>query len=247
MNQQTANFFWHGQPFSLYEKACVSSFLKCGFDVNVWVFDFLDVPNGANLKNASEFFKISEINNFTQDNVKGSLAAFSDAIRYHILNQYGGWWFDTDCFCLKNEKDFELLSKNKRIIAGWEDDKNINGAVLSFPDKSIAKESLELFEDICKKQNYIFNWGDIGPKLITSLVDITNTHRDILSTDYFYPIHYKETLTFFEPSLTNDISKKVENSFVVHLWNEIIRKNKINKNIMPEKNSFLYKKFVEVL
>jgi len=247
MNQQVANFFWHGPSFSLYEKACISSFVKNNFEVNVWTFNEFDVPKGVNLKDASVFLKITDINKFTQDGVKGSLAAFSDAIRYHILNNCGGWWFDTDCFCLKDEKDFASLTTNKKVIAGWEDHKNINGAVLNFLDKRLAQHSLSLLEDICKNKNYIFNWGDIGPKLITSLINLTGNQNDILDSNYFYPVHYKDTLAFFDSAVTESIDYKTKNSFVVHLWNEIIRKQNIDKNIMPEKNSFLYKKFIEVL
>jgi mannosyltransferase OCH1-like enzyme len=246
MTTQIANFFWHGAPLSLYEHACLSSFVKSNFTVNLWTFDHLVVPQGVNLKNASDFFNVEDISKFTQDGKIGSLAAFSDAIRYHILNQQGGWWFDTDCFCLKNEKDFKELAVNKKIVAGWEDENNINGAVLYFNDKEIAKASLIFLDNICKEKAYNFRWGDIGPKLITSLIKSTDTLNDVVPTDCFYPVHYKDTMNFLNPKLTNEVENTVKNSYVVHLWNEIITKKQIDKSIMPPVGSFLYKKFLEV-
>jgi hypothetical protein len=244
--KETANFFWHGPSLSLYEIYCLSSFLEQGFTVNLWTFKKYKVPTGINLKNVDEFFKIEDINKFVQDGTEGSLAAFSDAVRYHVLNSYGGWWFDTDCFCLKAEKEFKNLKTGKKIIAGWEDSKHINGAVLSFQNKELAKKSISMLYSICEEKNYKLSWGDIGPKLITLLVKDTNTINDILDQKYFYPIHYKEALKFLDPNSLNELTVKTKDSFVIHLWNEILKKNNINKNQFPPTNSFLYKKFLKI-
>ena len=38
-NKITANFFWHGSELSIYEKACLRSFLNYGFKVVVYSFE----------------------------------------------------------------------------------------------------------------------------------------------------------------------------------------------------------------
>ena len=245
MNRQIANFFWDGPSLSLYENFCLLSFVKNNFEVNLWTFDSLDVPNGVSLKNASIFYNKSDIQKFTQDNQIGSLAAFSDAIRYDILNAYGGWWFDTDCFCLKDESEFKKLTLEKSIIAGREDSNHINGAVLNFIDPCVSKKSLEMCRNICEEKNYNFKWGDIGPKLITELVNVLDLESNILDVEYFYSVHYKDALTLLDPLKTEQIELKIKNSFSIHLWNEILRKNTVNKNVMPPVGSFLYNKFLD--
>ena len=51
-DRETANFFWHGDALSVYEWACVSSFCRAGFAVNLWSYGPLKLPDGALARDA---------------------------------------------------------------------------------------------------------------------------------------------------------------------------------------------------
>ena len=40
--KNTANFFWYGSELTIYDKACLRSFLNCGFKVVVYSFKKLN-------------------------------------------------------------------------------------------------------------------------------------------------------------------------------------------------------------
>jgi len=237
MNQQVANFFWHGD-LSLYEVMCINSFVKHNFTVNLWSFNDFNLPS-VNFCNIEKFYKLSDIQKFYQDGKQGSLAAFSDAVRYTILKNFSGWWFDTDCVCFRDQHQFFELTVDKKIVAGWEDINHINGAVLNFVDPVYATKSFNLFTEISKEQNNSFRWGDIGPKLITQLIKDNNLENEVVPQNYFYPIHYKNAVDIFDESKLTETTNLCKDAYTLHLWNEVLRKKKINKNVIPNNNSLM--------
>ena len=114
-----ANFFWVGQV-TFQEFACFNSFLKNGFTVNIWTYDneLQDSNNYLkeeefNIKNAEEILPSTLLRSFYQGRERGSISSFSNLFRYQLLIREGGWWFDADCFCIKNIKQ----SKNVPVLA----------------------------------------------------------------------------------------------------------------------------------
>lgn len=241
-SKEIANFFWHGNGMTLYEKNCILSFVKNDFQVNLWSFETINLP-GVIFCNASKFFNISDVGSITQNNKSGCIAAFSDLFRYSVLKDVGGWWFDTDCICLKNQLDFKKLKENKNIIAGFEEPEIINGAVLSFSNQDLANAAYSLVNQILEEKNNIISWGEIGPRLITRLVNEKNLKSEIQQTEAFYPVHWKYALDALDPTKTSDINQRCKNSFVYHYWNEIIKKKNIDKSRNPPVGSFIYNKF----
>jgi hypothetical protein len=244
-DKEIANFFWHGNAMSLYEQKCISSFVNHNFHVNVWSFTSRELPKGAILCDASKYFKIEDVTSINQDNKLGCIAAFSDAFRYSVLKDVGGWWFDTDCICLRDQEEFKKLKNNKSIIAGFENENIINGAVLNFVDPTLADQAYRLLTQILTDKNRNIKWGEIGPKLITQLVSNNNLLNEIYPQSFFYPVHWKNAVDALNPKLTDELDTKCSNSYVYHYWNEIIKKNKIDKNCLPPIDSFIYNKFLK--
>ena len=244
-SKEVANFFWHGNPLSIYEICCLKSFVKHNWIVNLWSFDKnVNVPDNVNVCDASNFYKIEDIQTFTQQGKQGCIAAFSDAFRYKVLQKYQGWWFDTDCICLKDQSEFFTLTQNKRIVAGYENNRrDINGAILNFVDSDLASLALSMMEKTLIEKNRSISWGEIGPKLITELVKNKNLEDEIFPQNYFYPIHYKNALDIFDETKLLDIINLCKESYTLHLWNEVLKKKKINKNPVPDNNSFMNKLF----
>ena len=77
-----ANFFWHNnKQFTYYEYACVSSFVKNNFDVNVYSYENIKLPKNAKLKDASKIISKKNIYKYNHQGKKGCLAAFADKFR----------------------------------------------------------------------------------------------------------------------------------------------------------------------
>ncbi len=53
------------------------------------------------MQDARQILPASKVFRNQRGEGKGSLAAFSDLFRYKLLMDRGGWWVDTDIFCLK--------------------------------------------------------------------------------------------------------------------------------------------------
>jgi hypothetical protein len=240
---EKANFFWYGNPLSLYEQLCLTSFIKNGFEVNVWSYMDLDLPEGVNLKNAQEIIPEDYLFKYTQAGKPKNMAAFSDVFRFNLTYQRPGeWWFDIDCICLKNSNEFSKIKSNKKIIIGWEDEFSANGAVLNIPNQEIGKDLITKQKYICDTVNDI-PWGDIGPRLLTKFCLENNMLEEILPKETFYPVHFNQTSLFFNTYETKNVLDMCQNSYTCHIWNEILSRNNINKNILPPANSFLYTMF----
>ena len=238
-----ANFFWHNnKKFTFYEYACVNSFVKNNFDVNVYSYENIKLPKNAKLKDASKIISKKHIYKYNHQGKKGCLAAFADKFRIELLKKDNGWYFDTDVMCLKNSSHFFELEKNNKIIIGLETNNNINNAVLRINDTILLDTISKRIDDM----GFTFNWGEIGPKLLTSILKETKQFSFALKQYYFYPLNYKDNFKILLlPEFNNKAIEITKNSYVCHNYNQILTRFGIPKNIMPPKNSFLYNKFIK--
>ena len=182
-----ANFFWHGKSLSLYEYICISSFIKKGFNVNVYSYNQLILPKGAVLCDASEIMPITDTYKYTQGGKSSNLAAFSDAFRYNLINIKGGWWFDADVICLADPLIYQDLIETKeiKISMGYESSDIINGAVLYIDNEKCINKIIEELE--CAGD--VFAWGEIGPKLITRVINNLQLSHLVDPSFYYYAIY----------------------------------------------------------
>lgn len=242
---EVANFFWYGKPISLYEEMSLKSFIQNGFEVIVWGYMPLDLPKGATLRYAGEILHPDHLFKYTQGGESRNLAAFSDVFRYNLLAQKPGeWWFDIDCICVKQAYEFAQLKQNKKFVAAWEDPdkRSANCAAITMPDKKFAEDLVIKQKHICDTVSDI-PWAGIGPRLLTSHCIDTGLADEILSMDAFYPIGYWETNKFYDPEEKQNTVKKCKESYIVHLWNEILSREGIDKTVWPNEDSYLYELF----
>jgi hypothetical protein len=47
---------WVGGELSLFEKACLSSFVRLGQDIELFTYEPVEVPKGVKLRNASQHY-----------------------------------------------------------------------------------------------------------------------------------------------------------------------------------------------
>jgi hypothetical protein len=237
-NPRAANFFWSGE-LTFYELSNLLSFKKNGFEVIVWSYEDLNLPKGILRKDASEIISQNYLTSFNQNFQKQNLSSFSNLFRYELLKKYGGWWFDSDCICLKPVEDFVKLTINRPFVLAYENPELIGSSAMYINDMEIV-DSLraEIYKRI-DKNNFKFFWGEIGPNLITDVFAEKNIFNMVLSSNTFFPVPPSSIKLFFLSKDYPFLLEKISESYICHTWNEMFRRYNISKNILPPKNSFL--------
>ena len=241
----TANFFWEG-TITDYEVASINSFVRNGFSVNLWTYSqnsFAEISKEVEIKDASEILSIDLLNKLTQNLQKANYSSFSNLFRYKLLDVYGGWWFDTDCFCQKNVLEFEKIISNREYVLGLERENYVGSAVMYFTDTKLLKQIENKAYELIEENNYRLKWGQIGPDLITDVVISKKLIDNILDPTYFFPVPPNQIGKLFNPNIQENEKNEINNSFVCHTWNEMFRKYNINKNTYPPRNSYLFNQF----
>ena len=241
----TANFFWEG-ALTEYEVASINSFVRNDFSVNLWSYSknsFSEISTEVKIRDASEILPIDLLKKLTQNLQKANYSSFSNLFRYKLLDVYGGWWFDTDCFCQKNVVEFEKIITNRDYVLGLERENYVGSAVMYFADTKLLNQIEDKAYELIKENNYRLKWGQIGPDLITDVVISKKLIDNILDPTYFFPVPPNKIGKLFTPNLEKIEENTISNSFVCHTWNEMFRKYNINKTIYPPKNSFLFNQF----
>ncbi|WP_026958182.1 hypothetical protein [Aliagarivorans taiwanensis] len=241
MTKNTVQSLWIGPSLSKIEQLSMRSFVHHGNPYHLYTYNDIDnVPDGVVVKDANEILPEREI---FRDR-SGSLGAFSDVFRFKLLESTSSFWVDTDVVCLK-PYDFE-----ESEVFGFQDDGSVNGAVLRLSkDSDVLREAL----DYCARPNVVrdydsnkvkrrklvrkikrsglsdISFGEIGPDLITKILK----DKDLLATAkpiyYFYPIHHSCARTIFSEN-GKEMASFLEHSYSLHLWNEIFRREGIDKN-----------------
>lgn len=240
---KTANFFWHGKALSLYERCSLLSFVQKGFYVQMWAYQPFEVPDTVTLCDASTILPATDLQKYTQAGKKGDLAAFSDAFRYTLLKKQGGWWFDMDMLCLKPVSEFERqFDERQPIVIGRLDDHSLGGAVLRINQKHLIDRIIRETED----QGSEFAWGEIGPKLLTRIVQSEKLDSFVANEKLFYSVHANSALELILPASLEKISSLCTDSFTLHFYNEFLSRWKIPKNVLPPRGSYLYNLFLTI-
>lgn len=256
IQKETANFFWHGDLTRL-ELTAIKSFVYHGFNVNFWNYDGKHV-DGCVTRDANEILPQSDLIKYYYihpvDVINGvephpSLAAFSDVFRIKLLNDVGGWWFDTDCICLTNQHNYYRLRQEQSFIAGLEDDKSIASGVLFVGDdyKHKLMEKMQLILDRYstndKNEIHLGQWGILGPAMITEFMHEHGLRA--VSKDAFYQWSYYQIDYFVNPAYTEAAIEGLKYSFLIHAWDSLLQKNNFNKNVVQHGTllDYLYKKY----
>lgn len=238
----TANFFWEG-VLTNYEVASINSFVNNNFEVNLWTYSqnsFSKISKEVKIKDASEILPINLLGSLNQNFQKANYSSFSNLFRYRLLNVYGGWWFDTDCFCLKNVSEFKNIISGREYVLGLERKNYVGSAVMYFTETDLLENIENQAYEVIKKNNNKLKWGEIGPDLITDTVISNGLINNILNPDYFFPVSPNNISKLFESNIDMNYFK---DAFICHSWNEMFRKYNVNKEIFPPKNSFLFNQF----
>lgn len=241
---RTIKALWIGGSLGQIEHLCLTSFLACGHDVELFTYeDVGNVPSGVTLRRGEEVLSADKIFRYAKG---GSVAAFSNWFRYELLYREGGIWVDTDMICLKP------LDIHTDLFFGKEASNKYNTAVLGADPghglfQFMAKQSespnnflpydrtkIKIRKLIRKyfkgNQRKYIKWGEIGPNGLTNAINHLGLADRALPVTSFYPIHFSCWDTIFDETYP-EIEKYFPDTYAIHLWNEMTnRKPGFDKN-----------------
>jgi hypothetical protein len=219
------HMFWAYGGLSKMERICVNSFIKNGFELNLWTYENEAINiDGVTIRDAREVIPESLL--FL--NRAGSYAGFSDLFRYSVLCLYGGLWVDTDVVALKPAvrlPDSPFLvterAENNKIM--------INGNVIYNPVRRYGNiiDLARVYAERFPKEEIL--WNEIGPALLTAIVQCNPHHGFTIFGPEFanHVNHWDCPNLFIKDNIDYELS---ENMHFMHLYNEMWRRARVDKN-----------------
>jgi len=221
----TVNAIWIGPQLGPINTACLRSFRRHGHRVVLHCYERpSDTPEGVQLADASTLLPQSRI---IRHRETGSLALFSDILRYEIIGKGLGIYVDCDVFCLRPIEDADY-------IFGWESDTFFASGVLKLPPDCPALSALRAIKNTVgfvppwqknppRKPTPLEDlpWGTIGPRALTYYVREYGLEGHGSPIDRFNPVHWSHTELLFDPALRlADLT--THRTDAVHLFNHAI-------------------------
>jgi len=229
------HMLWAYGDFGKMERLCASSFIKLGYELNVWSYSQIkNLPEGVRLCDARQILPEDSV--FL--NRAGSYAAFSDIFRYAILTKIGGLYVDTDMVALQPPSK---LPKTKFLISEYVEtppgNKCINGNVIFCPEPEtggLMDVALIIASKFPKEQ---IRWSEIGPHLLTQLLHLIPAHGY-----YIAPPEFANPFNYWEcPNKLLANSYTVwEGTCFVHLYNSRWKVEAVDKEADFPEGSILY-------
>jgi hypothetical protein len=223
--------FWYGDALSPYEEACIRSFLDHGHRFALYTYEKgLRVPDGVERRDAAALVPFDEYFTYGPGVGEGSPALFANLFRYKLLAENGGWWVDTDVVCLSR------AVPDSEIYCAYQETGSVNNAVLRLPKgHPIAIEGHRKAQAIRDRAR----WGETGPELLSALIDAHGLGGRVHPMPACYPVHYTEAIDLLRPSRAHVLRERVRDATFLHLWNEMFRREDVDKTKRPPPGSLL--------
>jgi len=220
---------WIGKKLSTLERLSITSFLENGHPFHLYLYEEVEgIPRGVIIKEASEVVSNSSKDKFMEN---GHVANFSDMFRYKLLFEKGGYWVDTDVVSLKP------FTFNQEYIFACETyfnkfkNKEISQVASCVIKASRGSEIMDYcYGQSIQKSPSKLSWDEIGPKLLTKAVSEFNMQKYVTNNRAFCPIPWTHFYSLISDKLKMvQFKKLLENSFAIHFWNELWRREGVDK------------------
>lgn len=216
---------WIGSRLSQLEILSITSFLKAGHDYHLYVYDDIgNLPPGVTIRSGEDILPRDEIFAYKRGRAAGSFSAFSNLFRYKLLADRGGFWVDTDVVCLK-PFDFRteyVFGQERTRIGSF----RVASCVVGCPrDSPFARHCLDASMAADRET---LQWGKIGPELVTQAVAKYALESFVLPPSAFCPSDWWRT----GQEIVGPLGKNVDltESYAIHFWNEMWRRNGFDKD-----------------
>lgn len=225
--------FWDGKPLTIYEELCLRSFEEHGFKIRLYSYNPNIAGNQIRVHPADTILDEFTFSSF------GHFASFSNHFRYCALNgaESGSTWVDLDVLCLRPDWP------KQTFLAGFETRKRVNNAVLRIPRDTQLLQYLIQNSAIDDSSVY----GATGPFLLTSGLDKYGKNFKLQPIKSFYPMGHWELDLLFDPEKLELAEAQFRNSYGLHLYNQLLVRAAIPKNVLPPAGSFLHQKFMTLM
>ncbi len=248
MRQLQLYSLWIEGALSRVERLCLASGAAVGYDVTLFTYgDVIGIPRSVIRTDAREILPEEALFTYGRSAGPGagSPAAFANWFRYELLRQRPGVWIDTDYVVLRRFPEFGSY------LYAWERPGVITNALLGRNDdpaglfaslcdlckapyrprswdspKTLVKKAVGFIRSRGSMGN--IPWGTTGPSALTALVKRMGLIDQAFSSAEFFPIGLDDWRAFFAPS-SRDVESSIESAYGVHLWNEMIRRHRIDK------------------
>ena len=187
------HYIWlGGKEKSNFINSCIVSWKKMmpDYEIIEWNENNLDIES---IRKECRFFD--------ECYKRKAYAYMSDYLRFKILYENGGIYFDTDVQVLKS---FDNLLNNNFIAANVRN-KNVESAIIG------CEKTFKLLERVLEIYKIeIFNI-DIytSPSILTKAINESNEQIQLLPEKYLYPFYFDE---IFRLNFIN------ENTYTIHWW-----------------------------
>jgi hypothetical protein len=236
---------WIGNKLSLMEQLSISSFLQNGHSFHLYVYDAVKgVPEGVVLLDAEKIIRREKIFKYKDYD---SYAGFSNLFRYRLLLEKGGYWVDTDVVCLRPlrlERDYVFASEKLHNPSLMGPRSQLANCVIKAPTSSKIMEYC--YAESAKRDPIELAWGETGPVLLTTAVEKFDLQYYVTRAGIFCPINWwqwKRLISgFFIVAWKEKEKSAIYGSCAVHLWNEMWRRNGVDKDADFPQNC-LYEQF----
>lgn len=246
--------FWDGN-LTTYQKASILSAYNAGFHVIVWSFTKHDLPPEIEQRDAEDILLRNEVSHLEymgwhskQSAEHRSRALYSDFFRAEVLDQMGGWWFDTDILFYKKAEEFQRLL-NRKVVVGQEPHTffSINNAVLAFGNKDYARLYKRYLYALATNAGE-FKWGTFGPGALNKMFNKLDLLDDVMPQNAFYPINISDRKQMYANSGVSRTFcyRQVADSYCLHWWNSSEFNKKSGFVDKPHNGSFLGMEFARV-
>lgn len=241
---------WIRGDLSRLELLSVRSFLANGHGIHLYTYEpSSNLPHGVQVKDAREIVPedlapMSPAAPFAG----GSMGAFSDWFRYHLLYARGGWWSDMDIVCLR-----PWQFPNGPLTAATEESgygRIANTCAMRFPAKH------PLMEACCSAVTTLnireVNISQTGPLLLQSRMTALGYNQLKCDPSVFCPVPWNASWQVWRPLwrrfTLGEIKQRIRrphlsrrftaSTVAVHLWNETWRKCNIDKSARLSRSCF---------
>lgn len=214
---------WIGKLSEL-ERLSIRSFLKVGYEYHLYSYGELQgVPDGVKVIDANTILSESNIFVYRHGHEKGSYSGFANLFRYKMLLEVGGTWVDTDMVCLHALPEERYLFASQREC--------VNNNLIRCP--SGDEFARRCYEEALKKNPSELKLGDTGPYMIGPIIEDLGFGRYVLPFSAVNYIDYNDVSWFFldDPEFVGRLLyEKVKDSYCIHMWSQILRSLKIDKD-----------------
>jgi hypothetical protein len=195
--------------------------------VELYSYQSLDTPDGVTLSDAAQVLPAG-----AQAPFQGHVTAFADLFRYQLLHDRGGWWVDTDVYC--------LTATLPAVERAWAPEENgrLNNAILKFPARD--PDCARLLDRARERAAGPDRWGALGPALVTEILGAPENPSHGGTRAEFYPLHWLEAHYVWLPEYRAEVAARLEQGVFLHCWMKALTDCGIDLRREPPAGSWLH-------